>query len=252
VRRPWRAAALACAAALGAALSSCNAPNSHFTRLWPDGESGDPIIGLSTEDGVLVLATPDIEVGKQYEIQFPVGNSFVRDWGRVDRLNDTFAVVRPITARLHEGRIATSLPGPGEQIYLALRDDMDEQEIEEVERWRDGEAGDWVVLPGFDAEEVARDWRGAGLYVDRDGRWQIVGMLAGLTAWDESDPDEVALGFVGLQEMARILPDRLFYLEHDVRPLRPDFEFGVPLQPGDIDLEKVQEKGAPPTQPKGS
>lgn len=218
------------------AAAACASPPSHFTRLWPEGRTGSPVIGTSTEDGVLLLSHPDYKVGDRFEIQFPVGNSLVRDWGRLDRINENLAVVRP-QARLLEGRIATALPLPDEKLYLALRDENDEPTMIRVHPWRDGAYGDWIVVSGHDAAEVARDYRGTGLYVERHGRWQIVGLLAGLLAQDERDPrGETALGYIGLLEMSRILPDRIPYFEHDVKPLRPDFEFGVPLQPGDIEV----------------
>ncbi|HTE04665.1 MAG TPA: hypothetical protein VK824_00610, partial [Planctomycetota bacterium] len=121
-----RTAFAALAVSLLLAAGCATPPPAHFTRLWLQGETGVPVIGTSTEDGVLVVAEPQYAVGTTFEIQFPFGNSLVRDWGRIDRLNDNLAIVRPITARLREGRIATSLPQPGEQLYLALRDELDE------------------------------------------------------------------------------------------------------------------------------
>jgi hypothetical protein len=235
-------------------LAGCASPTpSHYTRLWLQGETGEPIVGTSTEDGVLLIAEPGYAVGTSFEIQFPVGNSLVRDWGRIDRLNDNLAVVRPVTARLREGRIATSLPQPGEQVYLALRDELDEPLMQPVVSWLDGRFGDWITVPERDAESLARDYRGTGLYVQRDDRWEIIGVLAGLLARDDSDPQgATALGYVGLLEMSRILPDRIRYLEHDTLPLRPDFEFGVPLQPGDIDLTPPETPEAPPAADTGA
>ncbi len=238
------------ALALAAGATGCStAPPEHFTRLWLEGRTGSPIVGTSTEDGVLLLARPEWQTGDVLEIQFPFGNSLVVDKGRIDRLNDTLAVVRPLTARLREGRFAGSLPVAGEPLYLALRDERDEPLMQPAQAWRDGAYGDWLVLPEHDATTVARRYAGSGVYVLRSDRWEIVGLLAGLTAQDESDPrGEVALGFIGLPEMARILPDRLDIFARDLRPLRPDFEFGVPLQPGDIVIEEPveEEAGAEP------
>jgi hypothetical protein len=220
---------------------------SHYTRLWPTGRTGLPLIGTSTEDGVVILTTPGLALGDQYEIQFPHGNSVVVDWGVIDRLNDVLAVVRPQTAVLREGRLATSPPTPDEQLYLSLRDELDEPVMRPVKRWRAGEYGDYVLLPGQDPVQVATSQRGAGVYVRRDGRWEIVGILAGLTAVDEADPrGELALGYVGLRELARILPERVDYFEREYRPLRPDFEFGVPLQPGDIERPQLPPPGGVP------
>jgi hypothetical protein len=225
------------------AAGCCSTPDpQHFTRLWPDGQTGVPIIGTSTEDGVLVLAQPQWKVGDRLEIQFPIGNSLVVDKGRIDRINDTLAVVSPLTARLSEGRFAAELPLPGEEIFVALRDENDEPVLEPAPLWHDGAFGDWVTLPDRDATTVARDYAGTAVYVKRDDRWEIVGLLAGLTAYDETESGYLALGFVGLSEMARILPDRLDYFARDVRPLRPDFEFGVPLQPGDVVYDQPAEE----------
>ncbi|MBM3986076.1 MAG: hypothetical protein FJ296_10390 [Planctomycetes bacterium] len=252
--RPRTRLALSVLLALLACACSSTPTPEHFTRLWVEGRTGQPLIGTSTEDGVVVLAQPDWKVGDLFEIQFPVGNSLVVDKGRIDRLNDTLAVIRPLTARLREGRFAAELPVPGEELYVALRNERDKPELEPAPSWLDGAYGDWVVLPDRDPERIARDYAGTGVYVQRGGRWELVGVLAGLMAHDESDPQgPVALGFVGLIELARILPDRLDYFARDLRPLRPDFEFGVPLQPGDIVYEPVDEaaqgEATPPKAP---
>jgi hypothetical protein len=222
---------------LFALLAGCStAPPQHFTRLWVEGRTGLPTVGTSTEDGVLVLAEPEWKVGDQFEIQFPYGNSLVADHGRIDRLNDTIAIVTPLTSRLREGRFAAELPVEGEPLYVALRDENDEPLMAQAASWRDGAMGDWLLVPGQDAVQLARDYAGTAVYVRRSGRWEIVGVLAGLTAHDESGNDgSTALGYVSLAELARILPDQLDYFAHDVRPLRPDFEFGVPLQPGEME-----------------
>jgi hypothetical protein len=237
------------AALLLLTVAACSAPPSHFTRLWPKDATGEPLIGLSTEEGVVMVRTDGFAVGDLLEIQFPVGNSLVRDWGRVDRLNESLMVVQPLTARLQRGRLAQSFPKPEEQLYLALRDDEDEPLMQPVEHWRDGAYGDWIVMQGHDPLDIALRYQGTGVYVQRSGRWEIVGLLAGLTAYEGPEPQgELALGFIGLEELARILPQRTNYFEYDIKPLRPDFEFGVPLQPGDIDLP-TSEPPAPPTPP---
>jgi len=236
-----------------ALLAGCSGPPSHYTRLWVAHRTGLPAIGTSTEDGVLLLAVPEWKVGDLFEIHFPVGNSLVRDYGRVERINDTLAVVRPLTARLAEGRIAASLPAPGETLYVSLRDGQDEPVMQAARLLRDGAVGDWLLLPGHDAQataDIAVQAAGTGVYVRRSGRWEIVGLLAGLLATDESASDRpVALGFVGLGELARILPGRVDYFDRDVRPLRPDFEFGVPLQPQDIDLPALLGEDQPAATP---
>lgn len=230
-----------------AVLAACSAPPSHMTRLWPAGETGEPLLGLSTEAGVLLLADPRHRVGDLFDIQFPVGNSVVREWGRLDRMNDDLAVVVPLTARLLEGRLASSVPAPHEQLYLALRDDRDDPRMVPVRRWRGGEYGNLIEAPG-DPEALLSRWAGAGLYVKRDGRWEIAGMLGGLlgTVDGEARP---GVGFVGLLEIARIFPYRDDYHEQDVRPLRPDIEYGVPLQPGDIVLPPASAGSQPPAPP---
>ncbi|MHC4846661.1 MAG: hypothetical protein ACYTCU_10945 [Planctomycetota bacterium] len=232
---------LACALLLPLLAAACATPEapSHFTRLWPEGTTGSPIIGTSTEDGILLLSRPEFRVGDRFELQFPVGNSLVRDWARLDRVNDNLAVARPLTARIVEGRIARELPRPDDKIFLAVRNQDDEPWMTRVRPWRGGMYGDWITVSGADPEAIARDYQGTGLYIVRNGRWQIIGVLTGLLAEDERDPrGETALGYIGLLEMSRILPDHVPYFEHDIKPLRPDFEFGVPLQPGDIDLDE--------------
>jgi len=240
---------LALAVSLLLVAGCATPPPEHFTRVWLEGQTGTPIIGTSTEDGVLLLAEPNYAVGTMFDIQFPFGNSLVRDWGRIDRLNDNLVILRPLSSRLREGRIATSLPQPGEQVYLALRDDEDQPLMQPVTPWLDGRYGDWIVVPDRRAEDIARMYRGTALYVERTGRWEIIGLLAGLLARDDSDPKSAtANGYIGLLEMSRILPDRLDFLQRpEVKALRPDFEFGVPLQPGDIDLTPPTAPEAPPS-----
>ncbi len=219
-------------------LMACAAPPSHLTRLWPKGELGEPVLGVSTEDGVLILSEPSYSVGQLFEIRFRVGDSLVVDWGRIDRLNDYLAVVRPLYAKLAEGRIAQSLPLAHETVYLAVRDERDEPLMEPGRLWRDGDHGDYLVVDGGDSMSLAQEYAGTGLYVKRDERWQIVGLLSGLVARPDTETEGPwALGFIGLSEVARIIPRQERFYEQDVRPLRPDFEYGVPLQPGDIDLE---------------
>jgi hypothetical protein len=233
-----------------ALLAGCTSPPEHFTRLWIEGQTGSPLVGTSTEDGVLMLTEPDWKIGDRFEIQFPIGNSLVVDKGRIDRLNDTVAVIKPISSRLREGRFAASMPEPGEKLYVALRNEVDEPLMAEAELWKEGAWGDWLVLPSRDANRIAADYAGTGVYVEREDRWEIVGVLAGLTAQDEnSSLQTTALGFISLSELARILPDHFDYFEHDVKPLRPDFEYGVPLQPGELEPvfeEAVEEPKAPP------
>jgi len=251
-RRPAsRVAAPACLlGAILAAGAGCCSPPQHFTRLWVEGETGAPAIGVSTEGGILTLSSPGWKVGDRLDLQFPYGNSMVNDVGLVDRLNETITIVLPATSRIMQGRFATHLPSPEEELYLAVRDELDEPVMQEVTLWRDGEYGDWVLLNGLGAgeiEQVARQYRGTGVYVEREGRWEIVGVLAGLLAHDENDPrGEVALGFIGLTELARILPRHQDILKPDLRPLRPDFEFGVPLQPGDLVIEPEGKSPAGP------
>lgn len=239
-----RAPRLAPALLLGCLLvTGCIGPPSHLTRVWPEGGTGEPLLGLSTEDGVLLLAEPQWQVGDLFELHFPVGNSHVRDWGRLDRRNDDLAVVRPISSRLREGRFATTLPDPEAPLYLALRDADDDPEMVPVERWHEGRLGNWIVPPDGDAEALAHDWAGAGLYVLREwrwfneDRWEIVGMLSDVTArLVDGAPGDVAVGVIDIAEISRILPDQVDYFVHPIHPPRPDFEFGVPLQDGDIVL----------------
>ncbi|MED5330307.1 MAG: hypothetical protein VX916_03360 [Planctomycetota bacterium] len=229
--------------ALTLVAASCAAPPppSHLTRLWISEQGGDPIRGLATEDGILVLADPSYEVGDLFDIQFPLANSVVRDWGELARINDNLGVIRPLSARLVEGRFSEAIPHPDDQIYLAIRDDNDEPVFEPVETWHGGEYGDFILPPSDDARTIASRWAGSGLYVQRQSRWRIVGMLSGLTATTQRGGAAEAVGYIGLREIARILPEQIGYFEHDVLPLRPDFEFGVPLQEGDVDIDALRQ-----------
>jgi hypothetical protein len=128
-------------------------------------------------------------------------------------------------------------------VYLALRDDDDDPTMVPVDRWHDGRYGNWIVPPDGDAERLADEWAGAGLYVLREerwwqeDRWEIVGLLADVTArLRDGVPGDVAVGVIDIAEISRILPDQVDYFVHPIHSPRPDFEFGVPLQAGDIVL----------------
>lgn len=225
------------------ALGACTSPPEHLVRLWPAGTSGEPVLGLSTQDGILMLSEPHFERDDVFEVQHPYGNSTVSGHAFIDHLNEEITLAHMLNARVSEGRFAAYDPDWDlETVYLALRDDDDEVDLVEVERWRDGVHGDWLSYDADEAEALARDWAGAGLYVRRREHWQIVGLLAGITAHLEGDDDDVGLGYISLVEIARILPDHVDYFEHDIEPLRPDFEFGVPLQPGDVVLEQPEDR----------
>jgi len=233
-----------------ALLTACaSPPPSHLTRIWPKGHTDDPVLGLSTEEGVLVLVQPEWQVGDLFELHFPVGNSLVRDWGRLDRRNDDLAVIQPITSRLMEGRFATALPSSEEILYLAQRSAQDEPVMVEVDRWYDFKYGTFLVPPSGDAAALVSRWAGSGLYVRRGERWEIVGMLSDLTGrLDPGDRHDVGAAFIGMGEISRLLPDQVDFFGHPFRASRPDFEYGVPLQPGDIELDPRPEEdgGASP------
>jgi hypothetical protein len=227
-------------------LGGCAAPiPSHLTRLWPLGHGGEPVLGLSTEEGVIILTAPHFYVGEMFNIQFPFNDDGVVDLGTIDHLNDDLAVVRPRSSRLVEGRLATALPTPQETLYLAQRDERDKPIMTPVDAYKDGRYGNYITVPGVDEPGAfARDQAGAGLYVMRDERWQIAGILAGITLKEPGDdPDDAGLGYIGLVEIVRVLPDRIDFFERDIQQLRPDFEFGVPLQPGDIEVLGVAGSG---------
>ncbi len=245
--RPTRPHRLLAALALLLACGACRSPvppANHLTRLWPVGETGTPLLGVSTEDGIVMLSDPQYTVGDVFDIQFPYGNSMVRDRGVVDRLNDNVAVVRPLSARLLEGRFSDRPPMAADALFLALRSDADEVDFAPVKLWGDGAYGDWITFPegtldwfsgSEDLAEVARTRAGSGVYRRTDTqRMVIVGLLSGFTASLGETPDAQAMGYIGLEELARILPDSIPYYKHWEPPLRPDFEYGVPLKPGDV------------------
>ncbi len=232
-------------------LGACaTPPPSHVARIWPQGAQGAPVLGLSTEDGVLVLADPSYKLGDLFDMQFPVGNSRVDDHGELIRINDNLAIIIPLTSRLAEGRFAETPMTELEQLYVAVRDEDDEPVMEEVTRWRNGAHGDLIVIPDDDAYDFAARYSGAGVYVNRYDRWQIVGVLSGLVVEDsEPQPDEesiAAVGFIGLDEVARLVADRENYLTREEYPMRPDFEFGVKRQAGDIDIDDWRTMTAKP------
>jgi len=242
-RIPFRVAALGLALMCGGCASP-PPPANHLTRLWPVGDTGTPLLGLSTEDGIVMLSDPTYAVGDIFEIQFPYGNSMVRDRGIVDRLNDNVAVVHPLSARLLEGRFSSRPPDFEDELFLALRDDADEIAFAPVDLWAEGAYGDWITFPDGslswltgteDPAVIAKTWAGAGIYrMAEHDRMVIVGLLSGFTASLGEGTPPRAMGYVGLEELARILPDRIQYYKHWEPPLRPDFEYGVPLHPGDV------------------
>lgn len=237
-------------AALLLALAACSAPPSHVTRLWPQGVQGKPVVGLSTEEGVLVLADRSYRLGDLFDVQFPVGNSRVDEVGELIRINDNLGVVQPLSARLLEGRFATERPAQHEQLFVALRDADDEPLMQPVAMWRDGARGD-LIVPPIDAcddvdtvDDFALRTAGAGVYVYRHDSWEIVGMMSGLVVElaDPGTPDEAAtsVGFIGLDELRRAVSDGVDYVTPRFLPRRTDFEFGVERQPGDVAIDALR------------
>jgi hypothetical protein len=207
----------------------------HLLRLWEPGDLGNPKLGLATEDGVLILSEPEYEVGHLFELQHPVGNSYVIDTGTIVRLNQNLAVVAPSTSRMGKGRFAAYAPRPDETIYFATRDERDKTVLHETALWQDGVWGDWIDVPReLDPEDTAGSCAGTGLYLQRAGRWEICGMISGLTA-TANDDDSIGLGFVGLAEIGLVLVEEHNFFDRDLLPHRPDFELGDTIEPEDIE-----------------
>ncbi len=73
------------------------------------------------------------------------------------------------------------------------------------------------------AADLVTSCAGAGVYAWRNGEMELVGVLNGV--WCE---ELEALAFIGLDEIADVLPKESSFFARRALPKRADFEYGIP------------------------
>ena len=181
------------------------------------------VYGTSTESGILVLS-PLAESREELSFRYFVRTGAFDDVAVVDRRGPWLSVLKPSTSRPNEARFAVRPPDAEELLYLETRDADGAPILLEASLLDEGGRGDFLVLDSDqDAERLAGGLAGCGVYVLREGYLQLAGVLNGIYL----DSPE-ALAFIGLEEIARILPESSSYYERRVQARRADFEYGIP------------------------
>lgn len=225
---------LALAAAL--ALAGCGSPTPNdLTRLEIP---GPPRYAVSTEDGLLALPGDDLAVDV-VPITLWYQGSLVLDDARIERREEDLVRLRPVSAQLPFSEFAAEGAKPGEPLFVQVVQDDPEHLplLVAAELLADGRFGDLLRVTSWtwSAEEIARDFPGAGVYALRKGRYVLVGIVNGLLVANPDDsllarwfgPSEV-LACLSLDAIAPVLPENSDFFARRTRVLRPDFEHGLP------------------------
>jgi hypothetical protein len=236
----------ACGLALPLALAAaCRGPRSVESSVEFQTERG-VARGVSTEDGVLALAEVVPATG-EVSFRYRVGNGLFDDVATLDRKNDTLAVLSPKTSRPNLARFAAYPAARDESLYIEVRtadhSDLIRCDLLELDERR------------LEFDELIRHYVGVGVFAWRSDEMQLVGVLNGVFS---ADPP--ALAFIGIDEIATLLPSTSNYFVRKVQPRRADFEYGVPRsfegeRPAASDLAPAGEappevaRPAPPTAP---
>ncbi|MEW6743162.1 MAG: hypothetical protein AB1486_10425 [Planctomycetota bacterium] len=195
------------------------APN-HLVTL----ELEPPRLAVSTEDGIICLVedalrTDDIPFTFQY------GRGIYADFATVDRINETLGILLPQTTQVPQARFATYPPTEDDDLVIGTRDEGGRAAVEAVRLYEEGRLGDLIALDMelSSAHAFIERHTGAGVYVWRDDHYQLVGLLNGAYLLDRP-----VAAFVGLHELARILPIGSDFFAHQPKVPREDFEYGLP------------------------
>lgn len=177
--------------------------------------------GVSTEDGLFALREllpPSGELSFRYR----TGNGFFDDRARLVRQSDLLALLEPLSSRPHQARFAIYPAAYDDRLFIEVRT-ADAADLLSCHLLDEGRRGDLVVLDEGELADVAQRYCGAGLFAWREGMLQLVGVLNGVYA---EEPE--ALAFIGLDELATLLPATSNFFERRAQPYRADFEYGTP------------------------
>lgn len=213
----------ACGLALPLALASaCRGPRSVESSVEFQTERG-VVRGVSTEDGVFALAETVPATG-EVSFRYRVGNGLFDDVATLERKNDTLAVLSPKTSRPNMARFAAYPAARDESLFIEVRT-ADHTDLIRCHLLDDGHRGDLLELDERRTEfdELIRHYVGVGVFAWRNSEMELVGILNGVYS---ADPR--ALAFIGIDEIATLLPATSNYFVRKVLPRRADFEYGVP------------------------
>jgi hypothetical protein len=203
-----------------ALLAACRGPAPIEATIDFQTERGI-VRGVSTEDGLLALRDV-VPESTPMQFRYRVGNGFFDDRARLVRQNDVLALLAPESSRPHLARCAGFPAARDDRLFIEVRDE-EGPELLECRLLDEGRLGDLLVLDEGELEEVAHRFAGAGLFAWREGTMQLVGVLNGVYC---EEPE--ALAFIGLDEMATLLPETSNYFVRRALPHRADFELGIP------------------------
>ena len=205
-------------------LAACHGPAPVEANVEFQTERG-VVRGVSTEAGILALVDVLPESG---EISFRcrIGNSFFDDVADLVRRGDALALLSPRSSRPPLARFAAYPAALDDTLYVEVRTVSPIEDVPDLLRahlLEEGRRGDLLVLDEALSVDIAHRYAGAGVFAFRDGSMELVGILNGV--YLESPR---ALAFVGLDEMATLIPAESSYFERRPTVRRADFEYGVP------------------------
>jgi hypothetical protein len=144
----------------------------------------------------------------------------------VTRRDETLSVLTPYSSAPNQARLAASAAGLDDDLYIEAPHVHADPELIPVTLLGDGTLGDLIrVKDGRRLEDLARIYAGAGVFADREGFLQLVGILNGVFVAEAQ-----ALGFIGVGQIARVLSHDDPYFQRRALPRRADFEYGMPRQ----------------------
>jgi len=201
---------------------------------------------LSTEDGIIAINGDDLAAGivpilYYFRVQHIGTQHTISDDAKVLQKTDELALLEPVSTQMNFSDLAAQDAEPGEAIFIQILD-LDDPEMRPVllkaSLFENGRYGNLLLLEdsSYTPEHVARTFAGAGLYVQRMGRFVIVGILSGMVASNpvlntgllsrfETPPE--LLPFISLEVIAPVLPRTSDFFERRKVIYRPDIEYGL-------------------------
>ena len=219
-RRVVATALLVAGLALG--LAGCRSPHSIESGVEFETERGI-VRGVATEGGIYALADVVPPTG-ELSFRCRTGNGFFDDTATVVRRGDAIAVFEPKSSHLNLARFAGYPAAAADALFIETHEGG-EAGLIPCHLFESGKLGDLLTLDDDSVEPgpFAQHYAGSGIFAWRDKSMQLIGMLNGVYS-----PEPKALAFVGLDEMATLLPAESSYFARRVTTRRADFEYGIP------------------------
>lgn len=192
---------------------------------------------LATEDGVVALNGDDLSVPEVPILYWFKGTPILDD-ATVAHRTDELALLHPKSSRLQYATFGALAAEPGEDLYIQVLEDDPEHrpELLDCHLFWGGEFGDLLEVDEWFrfTVNVARDFRGAGVYAKRKGVYELVGILTGDVATNPHPWLAVRmfgpyrlLTYVPIDSIAPVLPESSDFFKRRIREFRPDFEYGL-------------------------